>query len=854
MSKLPPIPQGFTLEGAQEPAQGSLPPIPPGFTLEQAEQAPPPSAPSAPIEAGPGRAVGLAATGFNRMLGNAAAFPFEAAAGFNEMTGINDAYEAATGYKANRKPILTSEQAQGFINNTFGATDPQNFPERMIAAGGAGLGSAVIGGPALAALGAPAVAPVAAAAGGFSGGVLGQAGAEGGEAIAGPNGRVIGGLIGNIAGGAIVPSTLGGGTATTRTGAALARPLTQSGREAIVGQVLNRAAGAGRTTLADEPVQGINATLGQRTGNRGVLALEKMQAQSSPEASGRFHENLSNAQTLIRNTLERLRGTGAPARPRDVAEQQIGQADAAAASELHALQSGRTPTQASDLARQRIEATRQAFREQETQLWQAVGADGEGAMVPVDPLRTRLRAYLSSQPKAYDNAMPEDVQAALYRLNPNEPLAELTPIRTMLRENAQAARAANNPRMARVYSGLEREVGGYLDNLQFDDANVQSAYQAARDFSRHRAQLFNQQDEVRGTLAVDKFGGQRTSSAETLGNFVQPGPGGRDSLRQLMALDDTPEMRSLIADHFVASLPQGVAPARAWLSRFDPALSEMPQLRAQLQNVVGRRAAAEALRETPLAMFAGASPEKAIQRLIGSPDAVRSAAALRTQLSRTPDAWRGVQSSYADEILRRVGSLVEQDATGNPTILPSKIAAFVRDNTPLSRELLGHDGAATLRTIADAMQMVTRTSRGGFPGGSDTFSKLSGSRFVDRIVEAAMNERAPAVAGTAGFGTGSAIAGPFIGGPIGGAIGYGGGAAARAAYSQARQQIDTLLSDALLNPELGRALMRRASTQSLEILPRGVRPYLAQYAIGSGAGAAATGLGRGEAQERKKPN
>ena len=89
----------------------------------------------------------------------------------------------------------------------------------------------------------------------------------------------------------------------------------------------------------------------------------------------------------------------------------MAQADANAASQLHNLQSGRSPTQASDLARQRIEATRQAFREQETQLWRAVGADGEGAMVPVDPLRARLRAYLSSQPKAYYNAMPEDVQA-----------------------------------------------------------------------------------------------------------------------------------------------------------------------------------------------------------------------------------------------------------------------------------------------------------------------------------------------------------------------------------------------------------------------------------------------------------
>ena len=616
------------------------------YTMQQSK-APPPT------QAGPGRDVGVFATGANRMLGNMAAFPFEAAAGFNEMSGVNAAYEGLTGYKANRKPILTSEDAQSFINNTFGATDPQNFRERMIAAGGAGTLGAVMGAPAMAALGVPATIP-AAAAGGAVSGVLGQAGAEGGEAIGGPNGRVLGGLAGNIVGGMVVPSTFGGSTAVSRTGAALARPLTQSGREAIVGQVLNRAAGEGATALADEPIQGINATLGQRTGNRGVLALEKTQAQSSPENAGRFHENLSNAQTLVRNTLERLRGTGAPARPRDVAEQQLAQADANAASQLHNLQSGRSPTQASDLARQRIEATRQAFREQETQLWRAVGADGEGAMVPVDPLRARLRAYLSSQPKAYDNAMPEDVQAALYRLNPQEPLAELTPIRTMLRENAQAARAANNPRMARIYSGLERVVGEHLDNLQFDDPNVQGAYQAARDFTRHRAQLFNQQDEVRGTLAVDRFGGERTSSGETLGNFVQPGPGGRDSLRQLLALDNTPEMRSLVADHFVASMPQGVTQARAWLNRFDPALSEMPQLRTQLQNVVGHRAAAEALRETPLAMFAGASPEKAIQRLIGSPDAVRNAHALRTQLNRTPDAWRGVQSSYADEILRRV--------------------------------------------------------------------------------------------------------------------------------------------------------------------------------------------------------
>ena len=49
MSKLPPIPQGFKLEGEQQPAQASaLPPLPQGFTVDE-PTAPPPE----PVQAKP---------------------------------------------------------------------------------------------------------------------------------------------------------------------------------------------------------------------------------------------------------------------------------------------------------------------------------------------------------------------------------------------------------------------------------------------------------------------------------------------------------------------------------------------------------------------------------------------------------------------------------------------------------------------------------------------------------------------------------------------------------------------------------------------------------------------------------
>jgi hypothetical protein len=177
---------------------------------------------------------------------------------------------------------------------------------------------------------------------------------------------------------------------------------------------------------------------------------------------------------------------------------------------------------------------------------------------------------------------------------------------------------------------------------------------------------------------------------------------------------------------------------------------------------------------------------------------------------------------------------------------------FYRENADLTHEILGPHGEQTLHNVSDAVEMMMRTARGGYPGGSPTFSLLSGDRFIDGILEKLIAKESTTSAGAAGGSAGAALGAPLgvVGMAVGGVGGIAVGIGAQSLFANAKAQVMSLLREALLDPKKARALMMNAKPASLTAVPRAMRtqlePFLSRRTAAAGSAGALT-------QKEQKP-
>lgn len=700
-------------------------------------------------------------------------------------------------------------------------------------------------------------------------------------------------------------------------------PLTEAGQRTAAGRVMTEA-GARPKPQAEwktAATPGIELTAGQALDDESLLRLQK--AHEAKVGAGDifapFNERLRESQTTIRQALEDLRGSGMPEEARVFAENQLREADRAMNQTLDLVTSprmramggaeGRALT--STEAQQRIAQVRQLAREEETRLWESGWA--ERGQVDVNDVQGIFDEWLSQQPRAYENKIPADVQAALARLMPEKdpilegvevikhtperitaaasrlgdetfqganhadvieniaketgqsfddvagrvdkgdivegfvtsngrfvtrseaakiaaaqnqldetskfpkgeriplmteamkpydeatsslvPIREIAPLRTMLRENAQAARASGRPNDARIYGGLERRLGEYLDNLEFDDPDIQAGHQAARTFSAERASVFERVPELRALLGRDAQGGARVAPEQALTKLITPDAKGVGTVRRLLAVDDSPEMQGLVRDFLLSNMPEDAAKAAAYIERYGGVLSELPVVRGQLQQVADMRAAVEALQSSPLGNLSGMTPQKFISQMIAHPDAARMAEVLKQQLRNNPAAWNGMRAAYVDELIKRAERLGGETTTGQRPVLPTAIAKFNRDNAALNNIFLEPQGAQLLNEIEKSALISERTGRFA---GSPTAPLQATEKFIDQLMQGLVFNRAPWLV-QKGMGW---------------------------LYGKSEERIRALLAQALLDPKLANDLMQEATAAGLKKVRPGTRTWL----------------------------
>lgn len=376
-------------------------------------------------------------------------------------------------------------QPQHFLNEQVGKIgfNPEDVPadttaERLTRAAGAGATSALIpgGGGLFAKLGAGALT-----------GMGGEAAAEVAPEALKPAARVIGGAATGAAG-AVTRSLPAAARAAAGAADRAMGPLTQGGRDAVVGERLARSAtdpAAVRKSL-DKPtelVPGSKPTTFQQTGDMGLGALERETQTKNPE---QFQQRRAEQNTARRESLGKLQPTGNAANLASYVkdrlrwldqqtEQDVADATRVAQERAQRLGGDRTPEDYGATLREPLQDARDAAKARERALWTAIDPNGD-LTVNAGPVRLEANSVLAGIARSAKQPTGDEMHIlqAASEYGTAIPFSELGALRTSVNDAMRAElRSAGQSqvygRLSRMRSAVERSINAAVERQAESD-------------------------------------------------------------------------------------------------------------------------------------------------------------------------------------------------------------------------------------------------------------------------------------------------------------------------------------------------------------------------------------------------
>jgi hypothetical protein len=301
-----------------------------------------------------------------------------------------------------------------------------------------------------------------------------------------------------------------------------------------------------------------------------------------------------------------------------------------------------------------------------------------------------------------------------------------------------------------------------------------------------------------------------------------PGPTGGEDTRSFIRAVGEHDAVPALTDHAGFSLRQAAARAdgtldpgkvRNWIDRHEPALNELPQdVRQRFSSaaqaeanvaeaVANRRAQLADLDRTAAAKVMGLTNSGDVVREIGSmlrsKTAARDMQQLAAQTRGSPAAREGLRRAVIEHVLDNFIGNTEVATSGRPALKSDALQTFVRTKRDALEKIFEPEEIGILQAVSRDLQRANRSiGSTKLPGGSNTpqdvYAIGKGSHSIlGRIV-------------TEGVAAG---AGHAIGGISGGIGGWLGTKAASALRDAGLGRIDNLVTEAMLNPDLARALL-----------------------------------------------
>jgi hypothetical protein len=742
-------------------------------------------------------------------------------------------------------------------------------------------------------------------------------------------GGVVGG--GSVLGARVVYE---GGKFAVNAAAHAAQPFTKSGQEALAGTKIAGAASdvhAVRSALdggAQEIVPGSKPTTFQQTGDMGLGQLERKVRTENPED---FIQRGAEQNTARRGAIEGVQRTGSPA---DVASHFRGMRDSLDRSTERAVDDARRQTDQATAAmgghggsaevygaaiREPAQAAREAAKEHERGLWNAVDPEGRLVM-PGTPIANTARSIEnrlsgSAKPLAGEERAIFDVAR---NYTDRTPFREVTDLRgrisaAMSEERRTAGFTPVYARLVQLRGAVEDSIDRAVENqakieqhavtrgeLQPEDAlharlrDWQNVYyanksagvavggegfngvspggsstaiglsgtagkagvgprglegnpgisqppgtpldpeaaarlKAASTATKERAATFDQGATGSILQPGARAGEYRTPNSLVPSKIFHPGANGGESVRSYVNAVGADQAIPTIADYAAFSLrkyamrPDGsidTSKALAWAKQHDAALSELPpEVRNRLANP-GRAeeavAAATGARKEQLASFdrsalahVMSADSGDVVRQVGSIFNSKDAAAKMQQLATAANgnaaAKAGLRRAIVEHVQSQFLSNIEAGTTGANAIKSDAFQTFMRTKQDVLGKVFAPQEIGALRAVAQDLQRANRTINATkLAGGSNTAQDTAHRAAMDGTI---LNKIAvEAAAATAGHAVTSSVGG--------GVLGWLGARTVSALRDAGISHVDDLVKEAMLNPELARALLQKVPAPS----------------------------------------
>ena len=362
------------------------------------------------------------------------------------------------------------------------------------------------------------------------------------------------------------------------------------------------------------------------------------------------------------------------------------------------------------------------------------------------------------------------------------------------------------------------------------DEGAAQRLRAASAATRERAQTFDQGPV--GDILRQRSGSAdyRLPDSAVPGKVWVPGPRGAQTVQAYGAAAGS---KAAIQEAAAESLrreamtPEGIIdPGKfaSWKKRYADAIRALPAevrssfdsaasaSRAYEEAAAARKAAVDASQTAMAKRLAGLSNSQDITRTVGSifgsRNAVEQMRELSARMAGSPEAKEGLKKAIADHIASLATGTTEAGASGVNKVNASAFQLFVARNGPVLKAAgFSEAQISNMRALANDLQRAQRTMQAtALPASPNTAADVMGA-----MRSAAKEGGKPSLLSKilAGSWAGLHVGGP--GGAVTGAVGAIGEHLTRAMRGAGLAKARDIVQAGILDPEIGRELLRRAS-------------------------------------------
>lgn len=414
-------------------------------------------------------------------------------------------------------------------------------------------------------------------------------------------------------------------------------------------------------------------------------------------------------------------------------------------------------------------------------------------------------------------------------------LAEVTSLRSEFTTAARQAEAAGDPQKARILGQFVDAIDSHLDTQPAIAEALERARAASRDFNDR---FTRRGDAVADSLATRPSGGPAVPDSAVAGKFVQPDRGQASNLdRLLRETGDADEVREAIRSEILDAVGRKDLlnkPERleAFLGEYDQAFQKFPDLKEELGTAANIRkelntadlAKSQQQRELFSASgnivgrylsFGDSRAVDAMRTVLNAKDPAAAADELLAFVGDAPEAVQGARAAFWDALRASAKSTGSSTKTGSGGQAWKFTQVFNFINKPANKAVLERmyrddpEHLARIQEVAESLNRAEFSVTGRAQGSSGTPQGLvkgalpSAESVASRVFAVKRGVVSPQFAG---FNLGTVMARKLM-------------------RSRFAEQFETILDQALLDPDVAEMITREYNPANVAALRRWAKSY-----------------------------